>query len=52
MNILHLINDLSVGSIEKSLINYCINDKKNNFEEWNLLRNNCKKNIKNNFSLN
>ena len=28
MNILHLINDLSVGSIEKSLINYCINDKK------------------------
>jgi glycosyltransferase involved in cell wall biosynthesis len=29
MNILHLINDLRVGGTEKSLVNYCINDKKN-----------------------
>ena len=29
MNILHLINDLRVGGTEKSLINYCVNDKKN-----------------------
>ena len=28
MNILHLINDLRVGGTERSLVNYCLNDKK------------------------
>ena len=29
MNILHLINDLRVGGTERSLVNYCLNDRKN-----------------------